>query len=656
VLEASEFVADVVVTLLPLLLLNFAGITASLDGKSAQDYINLKWVEKQWGEQVRRAANLGPTVFPIAFAVIVRRMLREGAWWRAQCGAPLGALDELLGSTSLFGTVETQFLLRSCSVTGVLLFVLWALSPIGVQASLRLVTMRNNSQLREEDTMNIAKEQAYSSAFVGPSAWSRDRHHARALLDGSLSATGRAVDLWQNVKLPFLEVIRNYVEDSVDESHWVKVAVFGADYSSLIGVPFMAESNERYLSLAGHFTIEAQYFMLYCPVLRNISCGADIHGAAYQTNAANWGIENRLATNSTSRYGRAPFILATKTQWYGRHEFNESLLARDIIWQSNGIQDCTQALCSLALSHVEANVTCIFISLEFGSCKVTNIRRSQRPHPSNNFTPFDNADTTKNFFDKWPEMLSAVLSDDIPSIDLYSWKVKPDRIDLDDPPRFSRWLTILWNTAWQAGIAPQYVIRGLRWINKSTRADIAAGKVVKGPNGPLLMNLTKGTATYDTGKHYVCEKHWLALLMAASFALLLSGIAGFWAKYTTIAPDILTHASSLTRDNPYIPLPPGGNTLDGVERARALKHVRVRLCDVQPGAPVGHIALALDDDDDDTPAAGGTTDAAAAAAAAAAATTTSSDRPGGRRRRRRRGFFSGSQRGAGYLQKRRLYA
>jgi hypothetical protein len=141
----------------------------------------------------------------------------------------------------------------------------------------------------------------------------------------------------------------------------------------------------------------------------------------------------------------------------------------------------------------------------------------------------------------------------------------------------------------------------------------------------------------------VCEKHWLALLIVASVALLLSGIAGFWAKCTTVAPDILTYASSLTRDNPFIPLPPGGNTLDGIERARALKHVRVRLRDVQPGAPVGHIALALDDDDvnDDTPAAGGTTDAAAAA-------TTSSERPGGRRRRRRRG--------AGYLQKRRLYA
>jgi hypothetical protein len=169
-LEAAEFVADVVVTLLPLLFLAFAGIAASLDGKMTRLWHFGVWYENQWGEQVRRAANLGPTVFPIAFAVIVRRMLREGARWRAQRGAPLGALEELLGSASLFGTVETQFLLRSCTFTGVLLFVLWALSPVGGQASLRLVSKKNISAVREDEITYVAKEQAYSLAFVGPVA------------------------------------------------------------------------------------------------------------------------------------------------------------------------------------------------------------------------------------------------------------------------------------------------------------------------------------------------------------------------------------------------------------------------------------------------------------------------------------------------------
>jgi hypothetical protein len=252
---------------------------------------------------------------------------------------------------------------------------------------------------------------------------------------------------------------------------------------------------------------------------------------------------------------------------------------------------------------------------------VAHLRRSRRPHPRSNYTPFDLADTVQNFFDKWPEMLTAFYR--------------------EHTYLFSVWLTVFWNTVWQAGVASQYYIRDLPEMNNSTKAAIAAGKEVMLPRGPLLMNMTTASKTYYQGQHYVCATHWLALLVVASIALLLSGVAGLWAKYTTIAPDILTHASSLTRDNPYIPLPPGGSTLDGVERARALKHVRVRLRDVQPGAPVGHIALALDDDDD-TPAAAATT------------TTTSPDGSGGSRRRR--GVFSASQRGVGYLQKQRLYA
>ncbi len=69
----------------------------------------------------------------------LRLMLRAVALWRAERGAPLGALEELHGSGSIFGVVETQFLLRTRSVTGVALFALWTLSPAGGQASLRLL-------------------------------------------------------------------------------------------------------------------------------------------------------------------------------------------------------------------------------------------------------------------------------------------------------------------------------------------------------------------------------------------------------------------------------------------------------------------------------------------------------------------------------------
>lgn len=56
-------------------------------------------------------------------------------------------------------------------------------------------------------------------------------------------------------------------------------------------------------------------------------------------------------------------------------------------------------------------------------------------------------------------------------------------------------------------------------------------------------------------------------------------------------PRILGYVSTMTRDNSYVDLPSGGCTLDGLERARLLKDMRVRLQDVAPEDGVGHIAL-----------------------------------------------------------------
>jgi hypothetical protein len=103
------------------------------------------------------------------------------------------------------------------------------------------------------------------------------------------------------------------------------------------------------------------------------------------------------------------------------------------------------------------------------------------------------------------------------------------------------------------------------------KAAIAAGNEVLLLHGPLLMSTMTATTTYVHDEQSVCEKPWLALLIIATIALPLSGIAGFCAKNATIAPNIVMHALSLTRDNPYIPLPPGSNTLDGVKQARGCR-------------------------------------------------------------------------------------
>ncbi|KAH8155617.1 uncharacterized protein LAJ45_00627 [Morchella importuna] len=92
-------------------------------------------------------------------------------------------------------------------------------------------------------------------------------------------------------------------------------------------------------------------------------------------------------------------------------------------------------------------------------------------------------------------------------------------------------------------------------------------------------------------KKYVCDKMWLWILVATTAVLIIAAHLGTYLKCMSVAPDILGSVSSLTRDNPYIPLPGGGCILEGAERTRLLAGLEVRVVDVRPNEEVGHIAL-----------------------------------------------------------------
>ena len=65
-----------------------------------------------------------------------------------------------------------------------------------------------------------------------------------------------------------------------------------------------------------------------------------------------------------------------------------------------------------------------------------------------------------------------------------------------------------------------------------------------------------------------------------------------WVFKLTSIPIVLGYMSSLTRDTPYVMLPPGGSTLDGPERSRLLGSEFVRLGDVQRDDGIGYLAFA----------------------------------------------------------------
>jgi hypothetical protein len=102
---------------------------------------------------------------------------------------------------------------------------------------------------------------------------------------------------------------------------------------------------------------------------------------------------------------------------------------------------------------------------------------------------------------------------------------------------------------------------------------------------------TTATAAMHTPV-FACQRAWCAVLLLAAAALFATGAAALALQLrATLAPDMLRYVSSMTYANPYFGAPPGGSALDGMERARLLRDVRVRVGDVSGGSSVGTVAF-----------------------------------------------------------------
>lgn len=78
--------------------------------------------------------------------------------------------------------------------------------------------------------------------------------------------------------------------------------------------------------------------------------------------------------------------------------------------------------------------------------------------------------------------------------------------------------------------------------------------------------------------------------------MLAAAVVGVWYSRRTIVPDYLGFVSSLAKESPYIAMPDVGVNMDGMDKARLCKEVKVRLGDVSGGVDeergVGRLAFA----------------------------------------------------------------
>ncbi|KAF2649418.1 hypothetical protein K491DRAFT_200622 [Lophiostoma macrostomum CBS 122681] len=136
-----ELFLSLLLVIPPVIFLAYAGYVKQHEGEKA-DTAPIP--------NLRAAAKYGPTVFPILFAGVIGAFLNALATWRLEEGISVVSLEYLLQSRTVLGTITTPFSLQTLNMLAPGLLLLWALSPVGGQASLRLIATTPSTAVGNE--------------------------------------------------------------------------------------------------------------------------------------------------------------------------------------------------------------------------------------------------------------------------------------------------------------------------------------------------------------------------------------------------------------------------------------------------------------------------------------------------------------------------
>lgn len=443
------------------------------------------------------------------------------------------------------------------------------------------------------------------------------------------------VDLWNHPKIPRLNAIeQRALSEPNSEGEWIDVNTTEVQkYSSFAGV------NVQNLRRTGNADFQVRYNYLY------LTCEKLLSGTEEEVLedllAANLTMFPRIPDNSTDSYrnyakSRLQRInLESQLSMFIQMAYpsNDTNKFRNDSLTS-GFELMKQPLSILygALFEGHSNregvfqvYTCIprtvtvdaHISCESGNCMVTRLRHAPEPtilnlgstcdsiyrigcltfgtysiFPFMRYLPKALATVLEfavtNPFDDWIAGNNVTYRGTLTGAD-ESTRVLEYIRDETISDRLGIVLTSFWQgVAWgpqitRAGLfdRPQYPYQGLntaapeRWVN-TTEAVFSRPVPV-----------------------YRADVGWIVTLLLITTTLLLLGIANVVISFLTIAPDLFYYASSMARENPYIDTPDGGTAMDGAERSRLLKDMRVQVADVSPENEVGYVVLKSVGDDQD---------------------------------------------------------
>jgi hypothetical protein len=529
-------------------------IAARLDGKQVTDY----------GHKLEQTLLLSPTIFPVIFAALMGRCFKHVGLFLAERGTTLGRLEQLVGCQSLFSALERQIALRSWSVVGLLLTLVWVLSPVGGQSALRLLETETKAELSVGKYQYLSPLASQDSFLMGASAINSGRSTFTSLfLAALLSSTkyqNTPMDLWGNVKIPSYRSIENSTSDA---SKIVRSDNGNVTYASLIGIPVSG------LKISGYstYSLRARQW--------DINCSSNEEKSPNATQFGNLTTTWKLNMTSTCDNYPCPFDL-------------KSIDSTD---------NFTVASCAASYGYYEASIACN--GTDQTVCAAETLRQLDTFEDgyTQDYDEFARSNLLLNLFTSLPRTDNFGVADAGARGSTYMerWMIDPwnfigakyDNVDLYklSPDILGERLTILVNTFYQS----TYATTALGGNLPKNLTELSADSTF------LTFNATEARITDESHLIYRCNWRWFATLLLSAIVLQIAAYAGLVLKYVTLAPDILGFVSSLTLLNPYVPTPPGGTTLNGLERAALLYDLPIRIGDVCANEPVGAIAMARSD-------------------------------------------------------------
>lgn len=556
----------------------------------------------------------------------IATLFKRFALWKAQEGATVAELEQYQASISLPGTLKMIVLLRAFSWTSVGLVLLWSWFYLGSQAVSREYAKADSRRFnhttlifpnpeapsvfqgsKEPSNMQVT---VVNSAFMAVmqvnsqlAAQQAQQAQQQAEEDSSDASTtsSLAADTYGSALIPLMETESNTTASSNSllgpEVHdgWREVRPYGSgSFTAGSGIPVMlpvqynfsrdgsiTQDYDYSVRFIGDYTMSASYIFPNC---------SDV---IFSDAAA-------LPSNATPAF----------TTFFQPTDHKVGDFPTVDVWTRDTLTNKTvRGRCTIARHYVDIQGNC-----DKFRCNTNQIRNAPNKAPSAD-TPFQDPTFSQRFFGQLltaagtPEtaqLMSPVLSSglnytnqvlDTNTLNFTEgeWRWAPTYLYSDSSLQLtlSQTMSYLINTYLCASQPAGGLLAPADELNRMTFESQNALLTGAVKNGSWALTSKALGAAYEPT--WVLVIPWIILDFMTCTILLLGAIASVWLRIRTVCPDVFGYVSSMTRDNPHIPVPKGGSTMSGTERARAMKNVRVKIGEVERGyGSPGHIGLALE--------------------------------------------------------------